>query len=219
MVITGLDFIVVIVMLISGLLAMVRGLTREVLSIASWVAAALVTLYTFPRFQGMVREQLQPDWLADISLALGVFVLTLIIVSFITMRISDFILDSRIGAVDRSLGFVFGLARGLLIVVIGYLFFAWLVPEENQPRWVVEARSKDLLQDTGAAIIALLPEDPEEAILDRLRNRGRGDDVPPSGAPQPGEDPEALEQPTEQGYAPNERGDLDQLLDSTAGAR
>lgn len=213
MVITGLDFIVVIVMLISGLLAMVRGLTREVLSIASWVAAALVTLYVFPRFQDVVREQLQPNWLADISLALGVFVITLIIVSFITMRISDFILDSRIGAVDRTLGFVFGLARGLLIVVIAYLFFVWLVPEENQPRWVVEAGSKDILQQTGDAIIALLPEDPERAILDRLRN-GDGDESPPAGIPQSGETPDA----SEQSYESNEREGLDQLLDSTTGA-
>ncbi len=218
MVITGLDFIVVIVMLISGLLAMVRGLTREVLSIASWVAAALVTLYVFPRFQDVVREQLQPNWLADITLALGVFVLVLLIVSFITMRISDFILDSRIGAVDRTLGFVFGLARGLLIVVIAYLFFAWLVPEQNQPRWVVEARSKDILQRTGNSIIALLPEDPEKAILDRLRNRTPDGEAPPAGSAPQSDDPDAADQPSEQSYQSNERNGLNQLLDSTNGA-
>jgi len=61
MVITGLDFIVVAVMLISALLAMVRGLTREVLSIASWVVAAGATLYFFPRFQQDVRDLLQPN--------------------------------------------------------------------------------------------------------------------------------------------------------------
>lgn len=217
MVITGLDFIVVIVMLISGLLAMVRGLTREVLSIASWVSAALVTLYVFPRFQEVVREQLQPNWLADITLALGVFIITLIIVSFITMRISDFILDSRIGAVDRTLGFVFGVARGLLIVVIAYLFFAWLVPVENQPRWVAEARSRDVLQQTGNAIIAMLPEDPEKAILERLRRGPDGDqEAPPAGVPQSSDDPEATE-PGEQTYESNERNDLNQLLDSTTG--
>lgn len=215
MVITGLDFIIVVVMLISGLLAMVRGLTREILSIASWVAAALVTLYVFPRFQDMVRAQLQPDWLADLALAAGVFVLTLLIVSFITMRISDFILDSRIGAIDRTLGFVFGLARGLLIVVIAYLFFAWLVPEENQPRWIAEARLKGLLQETGDSIIALLPEDPEKAILERLRQGDEEEASPPSGA-QP-DAPDATGQPTEEGYDPNERTDMDRLLDGTTG--
>ena len=48
------------------------------------------------------------------------------------------ILDSRIGALDRTLGFLFGLARGLLIVVVAFLFFAWLVPDKQQPDWVSE---------------------------------------------------------------------------------
>lgn len=214
MVVTGLDFIVIAVMLISALLAMVRGLTREVLSIASWVAAAVATLYFFPRFQGQVREMLQPNWLADISLAVGIFLITLIVVSFITMRISDFILDSRIGAIDRTLGFVFGLFRGLLLVVIAYMFLAWLVPEENQPDWIRGARSKPILKQTGDAIIALLPEDPEKAILDRIRNRDGGAEAPATGG---GEEPPAEEDP-DQSYQPSERQGLNQLLDTTRGS-
>lgn len=187
----GLDFIVIVVMLISALLAMVRGLTREVLSIAAWVAAAVAALYFFPRFQDEVRELLQPNWLADISLALGVFLVTLIVVSFITMRISDFVLDSRIGALDRTLGFVFGLARGLLLVVVGYMFFIWLVPQDNRPEWIVDARSAPMLDRTGEALISLLPEDPERAILDRLRPEGEAlPGLEPPRAPGEETDPE-----------------------------
>ena len=46
------------------------------------------------------------------------------------------ILDSRIGALDRTLGFLFGLGRGLLIVVVAFLFFSWLVPDKQRPDWV-----------------------------------------------------------------------------------
>ncbi len=224
MVITGLDFIVVAIMLISALLAMVRGLTREVLSIASWVVAAGTTLYFFPRFQSDVRGMLQPNWLADISLAVGIFVITLIVVSFITMRISDFILDSRIGALDRTLGFIFGLFRGLLIVVIAYMFLAWLVPIENQPNWIRDARSAPILKQTGDAIIALLPEDPEKAILDKLRKHEdtgeeapapEGDDATGDGATGDGATGSGEQ---DQSYQPTERQGLNQLLDSTRGA-
>ncbi len=51
------------------------------------------------------------------------FLLTLLVVSIITVRISDMILDSRVGALDRTLGFLFGLGRGLIIVVVAFLFF------------------------------------------------------------------------------------------------
>ena len=61
--------------------------------------------------------------------------------SIITVRISDMILDSRIGALDRTLGFLFGLGRGLIIVVVAFMFFAWLVPAAKQPDGVRNAKS------------------------------------------------------------------------------
>ena len=76
----------------------------------------------------------------------GVFLITLLIVSIITVRISDMILDSRIGALDRTLGFLFGLGRGLIIVVVAFLFFAWLVPAAKQPDGVRNAKSLEVLQ-------------------------------------------------------------------------
>ena len=72
----------------------------------------------------------------------GVFLVTLLIVSVITVRISDMILDSRIGALDRTLGFLFGLGRGLVIVVVAFVFFAWLVPAGKQPEGVRNAKSE-----------------------------------------------------------------------------
>lgn len=215
MIFTGLDVILLIVMLVSALLAMVRGLTREVLSIASWGLAAVATLVLFPQFQAPMRAQLQPTWLADIVLAFGIFLLVLIVVSFVTMRISDFILDSRIGVLDRSLGFLFGLGRGLVLVVIAHLFFAWLVPEESQPEWIRDARSRPLLESTGAGLIAMLPEDPETAILDRLKQGLDRDESPPAEPDQAGERQGAG---GTQGYDEAERQRLDQLLQQGGGA-
>ena len=171
MLISWLDVILGFIMLISGFLAMLRGLTREVLSILSWAVAALATLYIFPKYQDEARLYIEPALLADAALAAGVFLIVLIIVSLITMRISDKVLDSRVGALDRTLGFLFGLARGLVLVVIAYLFFSWLVPEDTQPRWIREARSLPILKSTGSAIVSLLPEDPSQAIPEQLREQ------------------------------------------------
>ena len=98
----------------------------------------------------------------------GVFVGTLIVVSVITVRISDMIRDFRIGALDRTLGFLFGLARGLLIVVVAFLFFSWLVPDKQRPDWVNGAKSRVVLDGTGQRPTSLLPDDPENTILKRF---------------------------------------------------
>ena len=110
--ITILDLALLAVMLVSGLLAMVRGFMREILSIAAWGAAALVTLYAFAKLLPTAKTYFNNDTVASVVVIAGVFIGTLIVVSIITVRISDMILDSRIGALDRTLGFVFGLARG-----------------------------------------------------------------------------------------------------------
>ena len=182
--ITLLDILLLVVMLISGLLAMIRGFMREILSIGAWGIAALVTLYSFAKVLPIAEGYVSSKTVATGITVGSIFLLTLLIVSIITVRISDMILDSRVGALDRTLGFLFGLGRGLIIVVIAFLFFAWLVPDRSQPEWVRGAKSKVVLQSTGQWLMAMLPDDPESTILKRLKKPAPADqDAPPDAAP------------------------------------
>jgi len=184
--ITLLDIVLLVVMLVSGLLAMIRGFMREVMSIASWAAAALVTVYFYPKLVPQAKQYITSDLVATLAVVGGLFVGTLIIVSIFTIKISDMVLDSRNGALDRTLGFLFGLARGLVIVVVAFLFFAWLVPEKSQPTWVRDAKSKVVLKGTGDWLMSMLPDDPESTILKRLKRPKGGEEQEPQDAP-PGE--------------------------------
>ena len=179
-----LDIFLIVVMLISGLLAMVRGFMREVLSIVAWAAAALAALYLFPRLLPFATQYFGGwnEWVVKGLVVGGVFLATLIIVSIFTVRLSDKILDSRIGALDRSLGFLFGLARGLIIVVVAFVFFNWLVPAKSQPEAIKNARSRVVLQGTGDWLESLLPENLDTYITNILKKKPKGDeqdDTPP----------------------------------------
>jgi len=182
--ITLLDIILLVVMLISGLLAMVRGFMREVLSIGAWAAAAVATVVAFPKLMPFAKQYLNNDMLAYGVVIGGVFVLTLLVMSVITVKISDMTLDSRVGALDRTLGFLFGLGRGLIIVVVAFLFFVWLVPDRSQPDWIKGAKSRVVLQETGQWLISMLPEDPESTILKRLKKPRIDDQEPQDQAPE-----------------------------------
>jgi membrane protein required for colicin V production len=182
--ITLLDIVLLAVMLVSGLLAMIRGFMREVLSIVSWATAALVTVYAYPKLLPMAKQYFGSDLVAAGVVILGAFLGTLIVVSIFTIKISDMILDSRVGALDRTLGFLFGLGRGLIIVVVAFLFFAWLVPDARRPEWVRNAKSQVVLQETGNWLMSMLPDDPE-GYLRKLR-RKPGEEQDPQDAP-PGE--------------------------------
>ena len=97
----------------------------------------------------------------------AIFVVALIIVTLITMKIADFIIDSRVGALDRTLGFLFGAARGILVVAVAMLFFNWLVgaqPAGMGRRRQIAGRCSNASAPTGRS---LLPDDPENSILKR----------------------------------------------------
>jgi len=212
--ITLLDIILIGVMLISALLAMIRGFMREVLSIAAWVIAAVVTLYSYTKLLPFAKTYFNNDIVAAAVVVGGTFLGTLLIVSIITVRFSDMVLDSRIGALDRTLGFLFGLARGLVIVVVAFLFFAWLVPDRSQPEWVRSAKSRVVLQGTGDWLMSMLPDDPESTILKRLKKPKPEEDEPAPGQRS------GLDAPSEAaGYGANDRSGMQRLLRGKAPPR
>ena len=151
---TYLDAALLGMMLLSGLLAMYRGFTREVLSILSWAAAAGAMLY-FVLHHKSAAEQLaqqfhSPLVVAQIVAGAVIFLLVLVIVHLITARISDSILDSSVGMIDRLLGFAFGAVRGFVLIVIPYMFYESFFPEpKNQYVWVRESKSLPYLRGTG----------------------------------------------------------------------
>jgi len=184
-----LDLAVLAIVLISALLALLRGFTREVLAIFSWVAAGGVAYFEFkhPHFLDVLRPYIAKEFIALLVDALAVFFAALLLISIITVKLSDLILDSKIGALDRTLGFVFGVVRGFLIAVVLFLFYGWLVPETKQPKWVADARSKPLLEATGEKLRDFVPQDVEQMIADLKPKKG----APANEEPPPEPDAEA----------------------------
>jgi membrane protein required for colicin V production len=164
---TYLDAALLVVAILSCLLAMYRGFTREVLSILSWVAALAAVLY-FVLYHKPAAEQLAAKYLTSMDAKQGttvvqilmgaiIFLIVLVVVHLITARVSDSILDSRIGMVDRILGFVFGALRGFVLVVIPFMFYEAFYPDPaNQAVWVRESRSLPYIRSTGNAFKTIL---------------------------------------------------------------
>jgi membrane protein required for colicin V production len=206
---TILDVIVIVVVLISAMLAMVRGFVREVLSIASWVAAAAVAYLLYKSVVPVVKPYVANTTVQSVVAAGAVFIVALIIATYITTKIADFVVDSRVGAVDRAFGFLFGAARGILLLVVALLFFNWLVPAP--PAWVAKAQTGPVLEDLGTRLVAVLPGDLETTIMNRLR--GQSEDTTPAAAAAPDAvDPTATGTP---GYSGSEQRDLNQLIQNS----
>jgi membrane protein required for colicin V production len=134
------DLTIVVLIVLSGLFAMARGFVREVLSLASWVGAALVTLwgygYALPYAKRLIEHQL----LAQVVTGVTIFIVSLIVFSMIGGGIASLVRGTTLNALDRALGFAFGLVRGALIIAVMWLGLAWAIPAGEHPKWLRGAK-------------------------------------------------------------------------------
>ncbi len=219
---TWFDLTVGGLMLVSGLLALMRGFTREITSLVAWGAAGaagVVAAFT-PELVIQAKVYISEEWLAQAAVGVGVFLIVLIILSLISIRFTDWLLDSSPGAFDRTLGFFFGLARGLILVVILYSIYIFLFPQKTHFQGVREARSLSSIESVALKMYEFFPAQfAEQANILRektytytrqngTRQNGSNSDAGPDGASG------KTEAPKENNYQAGEKKVLDQLIEN-----
>ena len=222
------DILVALVMLVSALLAFSRGAVREILGVSAWVGAALVALFAFPHARPYPRQWIASNWpdldlgetLADAGTALVLFIVALIVFTIVNQIISGYVQRSRMGALDRSIGFIFGLLRGAVLVCLAYMLFIWAVKDpDERPPWVDEAKSMPYIQMGARIIRDIAPEElrsrAEKSAADTKQGLKKLQDAERSlralSEPISEQDSEGNEP---EGYDNSERKALDGLSDS-----
>ena len=175
MVFTGVDVGVAVLVLISAILATARGFTREVLSLATWAGSAAIAVYMYLYHKDIAAAYIKEELVATGVTVIGTFLVALIILHLLTMWIGDLVVDSRVGPLDRTLGFVFGTARGIVICIVAAVFAEFLLGA-NVPPMVKDAKSYPPLRDSGHYLITLLPDDFEKQVTDFLQKRSQTPD-------------------------------------------
>jgi len=164
---TIIDGAVALFIVVSALLAYSRGLVRETLAIAGWVAAGVVAFLFAPQVEPLVTEvPVLGEFIADscelsmIAAFAAVFAVALIVASLITPLFSSLVQRSVLGGVDQGLGFVFGVARGVLLIAIAYFVYDTVIGGQSV-EMIDNSRSAQIFaQLTGN----IEDRNPEEAL-------------------------------------------------------
>lgn len=157
---TWVDGVLLLVMVLSGILAFLRGFVREALGIGAWIGAAFAAF----TFRGLVRpfmsQLVREEWLADGLAVAAIFLVVLIVLKLVIHVLAGKVQASPLGGVDRSLGALFGLARGFVIAILAYVLAGLLEPDTGQwPGPVREARSLPHVADGARWVVGLLPQE------------------------------------------------------------
>jgi len=212
------DIAVGVILLLSGLLALSRGFVHEVLSIGSWVGAAFAALYGFPHVRPYVRDLIETEFIADIAAGAGTFIVALIVLTIVTKLIAEQVQGSALNPLDRSLGFVFGLLRGIIIVCLLYGAISWMMPPDKQPSWMRDAKSMPLIEQGTSFLKSLIPSNAAEKIANEAEaQRDKANNAIELQktfekilTPDAKSDTTTPKDP--QGYDKQERNDLDRLI-------
>ncbi len=156
--VNGVDIAVGLVLLISAFLAYNRGLVHELLSVAGWLGAALVTFYGLPLIKPYARQLIPYQIVADVGSGIILFIATLVILSFITRKVSERVRKSTLNLIDRALGFVFGVLRGAFLILLVYMMVEWIMPVDEQPEWLQNARSMPMIESGTDMLRTLIPD-------------------------------------------------------------
>lgn len=213
------DIVILVIILLSGLLALIRGFVKEVLGMAGWVGAAFVTLYLFRPVVPYFRSFITIPWLADAAAGLVIFVIALILLSGISHAIAVRVHQSNFSALDKSLGLMFGLLRGVVVVCLAYLALAWAMPPDQYPPWMQGARTMPLVERGAQLIKGLIPE---SARREGAAAVGTAQSTAQQGLAvkrtydelaQPKPKGDALKE--QEGYNRDERKEMDRVIQST----
>lgn len=198
------DLVVIGIIVLSGLFALARGLVKELLSIASWAGAVMVTLFGFVPLRPVFRDLISWPLAADIATGAGLFLGSLFVFSFVSHYVAKLVQGSAVGALDRTLGFVFGLARGLLIVIVLYIAASWGLGAADQPNWFRNARTLPIVALGAKMVVSLVPADLRGQLPRIVDPQGRRVDRAAPG-----------DTGKRDGYRATERRDMQRLIEGS----
>lgn len=160
------DLIVVALLILSVGLGFMRGFCNEVFTLVGWIGAVIATIYFTPVLREFGRDLIDKKWLADLATSSAIFLVTLGIFSGVSHFVTKGIHMTRLGIVDRSLGFGFGLLRGVVLAGLCFLLFAYVFEPEDRPDIIKEARTRPFLEASARWMQAILPSDNKIQISD-----------------------------------------------------
>jgi membrane protein required for colicin V production len=196
----SIDLAILVLLFGSALIGLLRGFTREVLAMFTWLGSATAAYLTVPIFNKITSQYISNPMMADAVTGIILFLVFLIVFSIVSGFIANSVRNSTLGGVDRSLGFSFGLVRGIFVILLIEVGLTLFTPRQNQALVIQTARFTPLIRSGGDVLFTAIPASWKQMIAaqttknevskvaiekgkDLLSSSGTG----PTPAPQPQE--------------------------------
>jgi len=155
----NLDIFILAVIGISALIALNRGLMKEVFSIIGWTLVVVVIVFMLPIVQPLMKKYVDGETASMVASAILIFVVFFVFWIILTSQIIDKIRASKLSSLDRMLGLFFGVVRACILIILFYIFVGWVMPKDEQPEVFKQSKYFALAGDFAEPIEKLLPKE------------------------------------------------------------
>ena len=203
----NMDIAILVIVGISALIALGRGLVKEVLSIVGWVLAGAAVIYLLPVLNPFTPKYIESGWMAGIATAAFILIVFMIVWIYATAGVVGKIRTSKLSGLDRLLGLFFGIVRAFLLIVLMYILISWMMPVKSQPDLLRKSKYFQIAGNFAEPIEKLIPKDTLDAIKEKTSEVGlTGDD----------DDEPAAEQKPAETKKDKDKSDVDALFEKLA---
>lgn len=160
----GLDIFLIVVVLISALIALNRGLIKEVLSIIGWFFGVVAVIYLLPYVQPLMENHIESELMAIIASVFTILILFFVIWIYLTSFVIGKVRESKLSGMDRVLGLFFGVLRAFLLIILFNILIGWIMPKESQPELLKQSKGFQLAGSFAEPIEKLIPRSAKEKV-------------------------------------------------------
>lgn len=154
----NLDVMFLIITGVSALVGVARGMTKEMLSLAGWVLAAAAVFYMVPLLDPVMQKYIASKILANVVSGMLILIIFCVVWILTVDKIASAVRSSKLSALDRVLGFVFGTARGIVIVILIAMMITTLIPEESKKGVFAESKYFNEAAECAEPLMAMVPQ-------------------------------------------------------------
>ena len=132
------DIFFLIILIYSVIQCFIKGFSLSLISFMKWVLSTIVTIILVPKFQPLVSEYVESQFINNFGLGAAIFILSLFIIILIGKTLGKAVTWTGVGSIDKGFGLLFGLFKGYIVSVCLFSIFNWFYPYQN---WGISAES------------------------------------------------------------------------------
>jgi membrane protein required for colicin V production len=151
------DTIILIILIYNVIQCFLKGFSLSLILFMKWVFSTVVTIILVPKFQPIVSDYIESDFINNVGLGIAIFILTLFITIVIGKTLGKAVTWTGIGTIDKIFGLLFGFFKGYVVSICLFSIFNWFYPYQNWGISAEDAISFDLIIKGSEILIEEFP--------------------------------------------------------------